>query len=401
MSQGTEAKRPVSCPNCSKKLMAPPSWVGKKLKCPQCQKPFVCDFGQSTVESAQDRLRAKAASVGPNNAFRAIEVETVKVDPKVEGLRFGLGLLAAVVVCAGLTIPWHFWNVSTGYVEILPGVVIAGLTGLTMLFVSGKHGDVLNAMLTGFVYIAVVCVTFWILMGGGPQLIKPREPDARDAVAMLIGKTELDAIDRGTPDGNKKWEEALARIRKDKVDVMSESQVDAEMEKVFDEHRRREIVVEFARELAIERDWSFEQLNTKNLYRDEKLIADATEKAAKTDIAEVRNRIAESTLEGNINAFVENEVYKKKVETGKNPDLDFDLKAEWIGDARTAAAKMKPVQIDSAVRRASLIASAVPHRDAKTGGRAILLPGGRYATVILVGCALVAGAAAFGWKRFA
>ncbi len=401
MSQGTEAKRPVSCPNCSKRLMAPASWVGKKLKCPQCQKPFACDFGQSTIETAQDRLRAKAASVGPNNQFRAIEVESTKVDPKVEGMRFAMGLGAAVVVCVLLTIVWHFLNASTGYVQPIPGYVVAALTGATMLFVSGKHGDILNAMLTGFVFVAVVCVAFWFLIAGGPELVKPRVPDARDAVAMLVGRAELDAIDRSKPEGNAKWEETLARIRKEKVEAMGDPQVDAAMEKVFDETRRQEIMIHYARELAIERDWPIEQLTRNNLYRDPKLIEDATQKAAKADIADIRNRLAEEDLDSNVDRYVDQYVYEQKLATGKNPEIDHDLKADWMTAARGDLAKLKPVQIDSLVRKKTLIAGAGPQKDAKPVGKAILLPGERYSVVLLVGAGIVAGAAAFGWKRFA
>ncbi len=399
MSQGTEAKRPVSCPNCSKKLMAPPSWVGKKLKCPQCQKPFTCDFGQSTVESAQDRLRAKAASVGPNNQFRTIEVESTKVDAKTEGVRFMLGLLAAIVVCVVLIIPWHFLNMATGYFQVLPGYLVAAVTGVTMLLVSRKSGDLVNAMLTAFVYIAVLCVSFWVLMGGGPEIIKPRVPDVRDAVATIVGKAELDAIDRGTPEGNAKWEETLARIKKEKVEPMSEQQLDAELERVFDAERRREVMILYATELAIDRGWSFEQLARNNLYKDKGLIEDASKKAAQADAAEVRNKIAEENLDGNLERYVDHEVYRKKVETGTNPDLYLDVKAQWINDARADAAKMKPAQLDSTIRRLALIDGAGPQKDAKPAGKSILMPSERYLVMLLVSAAIVAGGAAFGWKR--
>lgn len=398
MSQGTEAKRPVSCPNCSKKLMAPPSWVGKKLKCPQCQKPFVCDFGQSTIETAQDRLRAKAKAVGPDNSFKAIHVESVKVDPKVEATRFFVGLLVAAAVCAALTLPWHWLNDYSGYVQIIPGFLVAGIMGLTMLFVSGKHGDILNSMVTAFMFIAVVGVMFWYLIAGGPEIIKPRVPDLRDAYATIVGKDELEKLNRGIPEQNAKWEEALARIRKEKVDAMSEATIDAELEARFDKTRREEVMLEFAKELALERDWPLENITPGGLFRDPQLIKDATEKAQKADIAMIRNKLAEEALQNNLQTYIEQEVIKKAAAEGIVATADSTVRTEWIEAAKTAALKMKPAQIDSAVRRNHLINGASPQKDAKPQTKGIALP--PYPVVLLVAAAVVAGAGAFGWKRF-
>ena len=161
-----DAKRPVVCPTCGKRLTAPESYAGRMLKCPQCANTFPCSFASGVAPVA-------SASTHVPSAFRMVEVAGEKKrGAAVEMARLGLGILGALVGSALGAILWGAASVAIGYVVGLVGILIVGLpTGFGMRLGYGRP-DVTAGLLAALLSV-VGFVGCWATLVHGRAMGMP------------------------------------------------------------------------------------------------------------------------------------------------------------------------------------------------------------------------------------
>lgn len=187
---GNDVKRPVQCPNCDKRLSAPQSYEGRKLKCPQCGTTFPCVFAAGPV--------APVAATHVPSAFRMIEVETEpKRSAAAEIGRLGLGLVGAAVGGIVGGVAWVALSIGIGYaIGLIGAPVIGALSGLGMRLGYGRAGDVA----AGVIAAAVGVIAFglaWVLLTQGQS---GRLPILAAIFALSTGFTIASGISFGGDD---------------------------------------------------------------------------------------------------------------------------------------------------------------------------------------------------------
>ncbi|MFT3786473.1 MAG: hypothetical protein QM770_09945 [Tepidisphaeraceae bacterium] len=396
MSNASEAKRSVSCPNCAKKLMAPESYVGKKLKCPQCAKVFVCDFGVSTIESGMDRARAAASAAPPAGGFKRIDIPEEKVDPKREAMLFFLGAGACILTTAIFAVLWDRVSVMTGNFVPALGFVAAIPAGLSMLAVTRKPGDVSNAAMSACLFVATLCVTFWCLWGGGPDFSsKPKVADERDALAALMTVDKTAGLDTTKPVDADKIRTIRAEARQS-IESLKDDELRAKFENLFDVQRRVDVVECVARRMA----WQ-EGIDKTKLYQlqaNTELWTKAQSKAQLMTAEQVRETLAKENSDIYAKSYFEMHFVQLAAKEGIDPKLHTTRRNELYDQAKADTALMSGAELDYALRKNGAIEAAsesVVKRSAKS--RMPFEPD-RWMALILVASGLLAGASAYGWR---
>lgn len=163
-----DAKRPVSCPKCGKRLSAPSSYEGRKLKCPDCATTFPCVFAGPAMSTS-----GTAAIMPPAGGFRVIDVPDAnpKRSAMVELTRLALGTAAAIVgAIIGIVIWGVVCHMTGSVIGIIGFVIVGGATGAGMRLGYGRFGDAAAGVFAGMIAMASFFVASALLSEGGLNL---------------------------------------------------------------------------------------------------------------------------------------------------------------------------------------------------------------------------------------
>lgn len=143
MSTSTEPKISVACTHCGKLLKAPPSWIGKNLKCPGCGKTF----------TAKKSGPSPAASLHPTRSPKVEFVEDRKGKAEFKAMMLGFGYsLGAAAIAIGI---WYAIGSSTKGDARWFSLLIGPMVGVPM-YLGYRKPDVLMGFLTAMIALGTI-----------------------------------------------------------------------------------------------------------------------------------------------------------------------------------------------------------------------------------------------------
>lgn len=222
MSGTTDQKINVKCPHCGKLLKAPPSWIGKSLKCPGCAKTF-----------AAKAAAPSAAMMHPSTAPPKFDfVEDRKGKKEVHAFLLGMGL--AVVAAIISTLLWFAvgsaLNKEANWFAFIAAMLIGG-----GMFLGYRRADVAMGMLAGMLTLGVfIGARYIIYQSIASNLLSEFAVDEFEGPKAVAFQKEyekqIDSLPEYTEEEDPDGEKAEADIAKLRLKIVKEIETLSETE---------------------------------------------------------------------------------------------------------------------------------------------------------------------------